>query len=181
VCTQTGYTRIVWGRWGMRTLASLAFVVVAGPVAARAQSLGDLKPGARVRVEVKGFATSGLTLNVSRLTSDTLFVTDRTGSPLAFPVTDLTKVEISRGMSHVKGALIGAGVGGAAGIMVGLIAAGMPSGFPAADHGTDPNSGKHFVQGFAATMAVGAVIGGLFGSERWQRIQLRGLTIAIGR
>jgi hypothetical protein len=178
---RTRHTRIVWHRRGMRALSSLAFVLAGGPVAARAQSLGDLKPGARVRVEVQGFATAGLTLNVSRLTSDTLFVTDRTGSPLAFPVGDLTKVEVSRGVSHVKGALVGAGVGGAVGCMVGLIAAGMPSGFPTADHGTDPHAGKHFVQGFAATMAVGAVIGGLFGSERWQRIQLRGLTIALGR
>ena len=177
----TRYTRGTRDRLVARTLASLAFVLTTGPVAARAQSLGDLKPGARVRVEVQGFATAGLTLQVSRLTSDTLFVTDRTGSPLAFRVGDLTKVEVSRGVSHIKGALVGAGVGGAAGLMVGLIAAGMPAGTPVADNGSDPHAGKHFLQGFAATMAVGAVIGGLLGSERWQRIQLPGLGIAFGR
>ena len=92
-----------------------------------------------------------------------------------------TKLEVSRGMSNRPGGLIGAAVGGAAGIFVGAIAAGMPRGFPVSSGGGgDPHAGKHFAQGFGATLALGTAIGFMVGSERWQRIHLDPPIVADG-
>jgi hypothetical protein len=90
-----------------------------------AQTLTDLRPGARVRVEVLGF-TNRLTGTLVRRASDTLVIDLGKSDVRSLPITALTRVETPDGRNHVQGALVGAAVGTGAGMIVGGIVASMP-------------------------------------------------------
>ena len=171
--TTSGGRRVV-------TAACVMLGLVSAALPTRAQTLADLPAGARVRIDAAGFAMGGLTWRFIRLSSDSLIVSLGNEEPFAIPKWALTKVEVSRGVSRVHGAFVGAAIGGLGGLIVGGIVASAPEGFPVGSGGGgDPHAAKHFAQAAVPILVAGTAIGALIGKEQWARVQLP-MTVTLG-
>jgi hypothetical protein len=151
---------------------------------ADARNLDALAPGTRVRVllpeqERQSGSTRGGHLvrgTLVRLTADTMYVavTDSLG-PLAIPRHYVQRLDRSRGVPSAVGSGLRRGlIGGVACAGVGLLLA-------AGDNSaTKRPYGEWALAGGATCFAVGATLGALFPTERWQRVRLAPV-VAAGR
>jgi hypothetical protein len=148
-------------------LTRLLVMVALLPAEVAAQALPVLPEGTRVRVRGPALPAGSLTGNVTFATTDSMAVLGPRGVVrLAQP--DINRVEVSRGRSHVRGALKGTLVGGLVGA-VGMAMIGSIGDANGADEGqTISGTGAGFIIGMFVGPPVGALIGGVRGIERWR-------------
>lgn len=152
-----------------------------------AQEASTVAPGARVRVSLRRDTQTYLTREriIGSLVSvqrDTIVVSERAGRPdLALPIEWARSLEVSRGRksSAGKGALIGLLSGAAAGVTTALVVC--------AD-GECESGGVH-LKGFVSTVfglggglfgaGVGALVGGRFHGDRWEKVSIKDLRVGM--
>ena len=164
-------------------LAFVAAAVLAAALPAPSAAQEVLAPGTRVRVTVPDQKHPLVGAFVSR-TADSLMleiparswngVGRRPVELVSLPVPRITRLEVSRGRrSHPgRGAGIGALVGAAAGLALGLAASADNSGWFEIGPG-EVASATLVMGGIGA--GVGAIVGGLSHSERWEATTLPNL------
>ncbi len=148
----------------------VAMLCVMLPTTGMGQML-EVQPGARVRVLAPGALAGRLTGIVIARTADSLTISRANASPLAIPMSRLTSVELSRGKSHAAGALKGLVIGAGVGLVLGLTPIPEPT---CTSRGCDPEltRGEFLGSMILGSGGVGAGIGAIVGSERWDRYQL---------
>lgn len=145
------------------------------PIPASAQSILELQPGGRIRVETPGFP-GPLNGTLVRATPDTLWVRWTEGDTAAVLASNLRKLEVSRGQgprrvgeSAGRGFVIGAAIGATFGAVMVLAASPEDTDFFGGTLGT--------VAAVAAVFAApGLVVGALAGvrrAELWEQVALR--------
>jgi hypothetical protein len=147
-------------------VSGLDSVVYHGPTKADLpRELTLVKPGMRVRLwnpDSIGYRRPG---TLQRLTADSIFITRADGVVVGRDVAGLDGIEISRGRSRGAGALRGAVAGfGVGGVLL-----------PLSGLTHRPEGGLDFKTlvkptNYLIGAAVGTVIGGLSGVERWKRV-----------
>lgn len=160
----------------------LGLVVFLSAGVARAQSIPELRPGARVRLVAAAFSRRPLVGTVSRLdaTAVELQTADR-NQPTLVPRDAITRVEISVGRrSRSRGALIGGSLGAAIGVIAVLATPGEPCEpnlFGCPPFGITKGMASVLIGGIGA--ASGALIGSLIPpGERWKAPAAGRLSIA---
>jgi hypothetical protein len=142
---------------GKRVVAVLAVAVVAGVGRSSAADRGEVRVGATVRATTPGGVLSGTIAEV-----DPAAITLRdplSRRMLSIPREEISRLELSRGRSRGKNALIGAGVGLAVGLGVAVIANSQCQG--------DMLCGVEFALPVLTT-PLGALVGvAIPGNQRW--------------
>jgi len=142
----------------MKTIAAL---VLLGSMAAVAAA-EDLAAGTRVRVTGKGTIGS-FTGSLVEMDSSRLVVRLRDGGTLRMPLTDLRRLEVSRGPSRkLKCGLLGATIGGLVGFVAGT-QANEPDGWY-----SDSETGLMLS---VPAAVVGTLVGVVVGDEKWRRVE----------
>lgn len=147
-------------------LAAL-LVLAALPTPARGQALGELQPGARVRLRAPPVVAGRLTGTVIGRTGDTLVVAGEKVGQVRVPVRALSRIEVSRGKSHARGAIAGTMWGGGIGLALGVLMAAAP-----ADSADDVSRGEYVLWSTVSGALVGLPVGAVIGRERWERFDL---------
>ena len=164
--------------------AACALLLAAGPSAAR-----QLTDQSRVRVTIAGELAKGGVIPGKRhqivgrfVGMDSEHVILAKGSPprnVPVPKSAITRFEVSRGRSRLKGALIGAGAGAVAGAVWGLVAHAQCQSEPSTGGFSLDLCGLEFVVPMAIAPPAGAVAGLLIGKERWARVPSSALAIGV--
>jgi len=155
-------------------------VLAAAPLAG--QQAPALEPGARIRVTVDG-AGPHVQVGVYQGVRDTILVLQAGSAPISIPLGRLRQVEVSRGRKgHWRA---GAGVGF-------LVGVGAAVAFEAGSGSTAPcdqeqnqdamSSGECLgiaAAGVALSTGLGALVGGLVRTERWQEVPVEGLRLTM--
>jgi hypothetical protein len=167
----------------MRHRALYSVVAVAWCVAmaipraeAQLASLAEFQPGTRVRVQAPGVVAGPLEATVVARSRDTVTLTRQHGGPISVPLGAITAAEVSRGRSHGDGAVKGLSWGAGAGLVVGLLSAIVydarsdACGLEPCENDLSP--GEVVAGGFLTGAVLGAGIGAIAGSERWERLTI---------
>ena len=156
----------------------LLFFLASLPAASTAAQANTIPSGTRVKIE-----TQPKTQVVGKLLSqlgDSIIITGAGSHRIALASDAVTRVEVSRGRSHVHGALRGMKVGSlAVGGGVGLIV-----GAAYIDGYSDRNSIVPLYvlvfSGAAVGAVYGAAIGGILGAERWSTLYSAPMRVSFG-
>jgi len=132
--------------------------------------LGELQPGARVRVEAPGIVAGRYKGTVLTRTGDTLTLGGPSSAPVRLPLDRLTSVAISRGKSRSAGAVRGIAWGAPIGLLMGVLAVGLAE--DCTNCTDEPSDGEAVALGTLGGALWGAGIGAIIGRERWERFQL---------
>lgn len=155
-----------------RILLRVAMLLACAPTARASAQLAELQLGARVRVRAPGEVAGRLTGMVLSRSADSLTMSRPNATPLTLAIAKLSTVEISRGKSRSRGALKGIAWGAASGLGLGLtpITESTCTGGTSAVRGTcEPVSRGSFIWTMVVgSVTIGAGVGALVGSERWQ-------------
>ena len=149
------------------------------PYVPLAAQMLDMQPGARVRVSAAGALAGRLTGIVMARTADSLTLARSNAGPITVPIARLTRAELSRGKSHGLGAIKGLVLGAGVGLLLGLTP------IPESDCGSGRCDVKQSRAEFMGQMMVGAGglgagIGAIAGSERWERYaMLKPVSLAL--
>lgn len=150
------------------SLAALALAPAVPWRAAVGQEVSRLEPGMRVRVTAPDLGLDKRQGTVGAVRGDTLFLA--VDSTVPVPVTAMTRLEVHRGTTSNagKGMIIGGAIGAGLGIAAGVWGQGLCGFGEGEDCWTAiPLLG---VLGGAAGVGMGAVIGSLSSSDRWERV-----------
>ena len=148
----------------MKPLALLILALLLSGTTLPAQEAGAaVKPFTRVRVHAPGVAAKALVGNAVLVDTDSL-VLAQGGSTrwLVVPTDAVSRLEISRGRSHLGGALAGAGIGGLVG---GVGLAGIAA---IQERRVDGWTFAVLILGAVYGAPVGAAVGAVVGVERWE-------------
>jgi hypothetical protein len=154
-----------------RTAVLLAALLVAPSFRLAGQTQASVAEGDRVRLSVRhGTGKQQIVGRVTTVGRDTIIVAEDQGAPTAIPRAAIEKVEISRGQhgNAGRGALIGLGVGAIGGGVVGAIGASCNSSQEFCLFNTDAEIATGALVFGAMGTVVGAVIGALTRSDRWE-------------
>ncbi len=161
----------------MRWLVLLAALLLAcAPTGPPRFWIEPVAPGDRVRVTAWSVVPGRPVGTVVSLGADTCVLeVEGRAEPLTLPLASVTRLEVSRGQeSNVgKGALTGGLIGAAFGLFVGLIVGSDPEFF-----GENAFANSVAVLG-GAGIGVGAIIGSLSTSDRWEEVPLERLHVSI--
>jgi hypothetical protein len=147
--------------------------LLATPLAAA----GQLIDGAKVRVKIAGeladdgsvTQSDGSQSIVARflaMEADHLILAvDSTSKSIRLPKAAVTELEISRGRSQLKGALIGAGIGGLVGLVWGSVERSRCLSKP-----TQFLCGLSFIGPMAVASPAGALVGAMIGKPQWAKV-----------
>jgi hypothetical protein len=160
----------------LRWRAVLEIVVALGCVAgvASAQAYPELQPGTRVRIRASNIVGQ-MTGKIASRTADVVVVDDERGTVMTLPFSELSDVQVSRGVNHSRGALQGAMWGGGLGLGAGLMFAALPNSARNSQSGFGlgpPSDAEGVFIGAGGGLVLGAALGALGGSERWERIRV---------
>jgi len=165
----------------LRIAHLVAVLAAVAPTEILSQDKPSIKPGSRVRVTAPSVFDKRVAGTVSEVKSDTLAVSVEEGvSVLLVSLKDVTRLEVSHGRrSHAGlGAKIGAMTGFVTGFVLVVATYEECTGFcPAPDPGpvgTAAIAGLAFGIGGAA---LGAIVGALIKTDRWEEIPLDELRI----
>jgi hypothetical protein len=144
---------------------------------ASAQSVSDLQRGARIKVTpATGKERTGAFVSFAN-DSLSFVINDVSATRLVLPLAQVKSVRVSKGRNRsrgsVKGLIIGSLAGVAAGAMVGAASTTRARGDCILD--CTKSQSAMFAGIFYGSLGVigGAIVGGIVGSEDWQRIDLR--------
>ncbi len=162
----------------MRSILSLAVLPLLVPLQnITAQQAPPIETGSRIRVTAPALGFDKLVGTSVEADATRIRVqVDDQAAPMTISLTDVTRLEVSQGRKSnaVKGLLIGSIVGVPIG---GLVAMQFD------EEGGDPGPGEYFlfgaVVGGAAFGAIGAGIGALVKTERWDDVPLDRLRVNI--
>ena len=166
-------------------LFKISVVALVGLFAMPITAAGQLSEGTRVRVKIAGrLADDGRVTPDSSSQSvvgrflaleadEVILAVGSTPKNIRLPKAAITNLEISRGRSRAKGALIGAGVGGLVGVVWGSIerlrACSKPPHF---------FCDLAFLGPLAVAPPVGAIVGTVIGKPQW--VKVSPTTLALG-
>jgi hypothetical protein len=159
---------------------ALALLLVATPVAGRAQALDSLAPDARVRVDLPATGRSWRGRDQAQsvigtlvgLRADTMLLAVRAGAvPVRIPLASTRAVFVTRGrpprwQAAARGAVVPALMGAALSAVSGSIRR----------RDGDPNPGRMALSSAAWGAASGAVLGAWSPKERWRRLTVPSAT-----
>ena len=163
----------------LRSLRLTPLLLVLLAPRARAQ-LGEVQPGARVRIQAPGIVAGRYAGTVLSRTADTLVLGSPNTAPVQVPVVRITSAEVSRGSSRSLGALQGLKWGVPIGLAIGVIAAAGSdnpdnlycSGFDNCGQSDGAFRARVITAGVIGGAFWGAAIGALVGRERWERFDI---------
>ena len=152
-------------------LAMLAAVLLGIAGCAPAMQHDDaLRPGATVRLKTTERGARWLRGELVSLDAESLRVAPRGRADTVVAVTQVRRLDVSRGRRGQvgRGALLGTGIGAAAGLIVALTAIS-----PSGDHFIDPAAVRAIVTvlGAVGGAAAGAVVGASLRDERWAEVR----------
>jgi hypothetical protein len=156
--------------------AALGVLLALTPLVTSGAQRAELREGARVRLIAPGVVSrrvEGVILSVGR---DTLSLAPTKGAPLPIAMAAITDAQVYRGKSvgagAKKGALWGAGVGLVVAVGIAATSSGScPDGGDSCKTGAGVASGAVYT-GISVGL-VGALIGAIRGSDRWEQLTLR--------
>jgi hypothetical protein len=146
-------------------------LVLGAPLGAQsAQPMGELHPGARVRLDAPGVVSDKFTGTVLSSSADTFTVANPSTVAVTVPMAHITSLEVSRGKSRSAGAVRG--------LMWGLpigLALGIPYSGGGQKQGCSTCDSPAAIVAYTGIAGAvwGAGIGALIGREKWVRLQLR--------
>jgi hypothetical protein len=144
--------------------ACLPLLCLASASGLRAEEVGVIAPGARVRVTAPVVGSKPLLGAIATVTEETLDLRVKRQEPVvSVRRADIVRLQVSRGRARRKAALIGGSIGAAALLGVTYFDCTQWS----AD-GCDPAASVAASAGIG--FAVGAAVGALVAPERWQEI-----------
>lgn len=158
-------------------VASLLTVAVQPIAAQNAQSLAELQPGAKIRIEAPGVVARHYVGTVLARNAETITMGSANSLPVTIPIAAVTRLEISRGKSRSAGALRGILWGAPIGLVAALITPAEGFNSPYGPTSQNEWSKAELVGAGAIGGALwGAGIGALVGRERWDQFQLASRT-----
>ena len=135
--------------------------------------LPAISAGTRVRVDAPGIVTDHFVGTLLFPASDSLLLARDDGPPVTIRSAQITSLEVSRGKSRARGAVMGLLVGAPIGVAVGMLFSREPevviNGSPRKNQQNDTRD-----MGMAGA-GIGLIIGGAIGRERWVRLPLPGV------
>ena len=157
------------------------------PLIGTAQQLSE---ESRVRVRITGELANGSVIPSKKsqaivgrfLAMDDEHLILAVGKPpqsIRLPRSAVTSVEMSRGRSRLKGALIGAGVGGLVGVVWGLVAYSQCKSEPSTGAFSIDLCGLEILAPVVTGPSVGAVVGLVIGKEQWAKVPPTTLGLVI--
>ena len=157
-----------------RVMLAVVLALGIGATAASSQTLPELQPGMRVRIRAPSVVDGRVTGKIASRTAESFVVVAEPGAEFTVPFAALSELTVSRGISHAAGAVKGAMWGGGLGLGVGLMFAAVPHSDAQSGSGFGfgpPTAGQSILIGTGSGLAIGFVLGGLSGSERWERVR----------
>ena len=146
--------------------AVIALLASAAPLHAQQSAPEiEIRAGSRVRLDAPGIVGDHMVATVISRTADTLTVAAPNASPIAVPISRITRLEVSRGDSRSAGALHGLKWGIPIGAAFGVLGLALVDDCETC--GSPPNRAA-IVPAFAGAGAFyGLVIGAIVQHERW--------------
>lgn len=145
-----------------RSLLVIATATLLAPqLVAAQQHAAPLSPGTTIRITAPQTLTGRTTGAFHAARSDTLWMQSGRSRQLAVPMGAVERIEVSRGRSRLKWALIG----GASGLVAGFVLGGMAGG--SEDDLTGTGAAVGAVAGSAQGLVLGAIGGALLAPRRW--------------
>ena len=159
----------------------LLSLLLSSPAVSGAQALNagkaQVKQGDRIRVTSRQTGEKPVVALFRGMAGDSLFVFRNPGGPFALALSDVEQLDVSR-ISRTRGALYGAGIGIVPGTLLW-----MPVWCQEGHNTGEISTGECLIRsltfGIPTGVLLGAVLGGLMGSETWRPISLPG-TLRIG-
>jgi len=162
----------------VRNALTLTLVLLAIPIAARAQTNGDsaVRVGQRVRLKIEGETIPWRHGNVTSISADTIWLASQyRATPLAVPRRSIRQLEVSQGSrSHfLQGLAIGLAGGALIGGAIGFASGDDPpcEGFFCFRYSAEEKAGAGALIGGVLGAALGGVVGAATKSERWAAVR----------
>ena len=161
----------------MRRATLLIAVLVLTPLTTAAGQGAIAAPGARIRVSAQGLATTQVVGTVVALHADTLVLAPQSGRGLlALPLESVQRLDVSRGRKSLAGA--GAGIGGVIGAVSGAVWGAASCAEPSFVAPEQCAIMGGLLVGAGGAL-LGAVVGALSKTERWQEVPLDQLRVSV--
>jgi hypothetical protein len=146
-------------------------LVFGAPLGAQSvQPMGELHPGARVRLDAPGVVSDKFTGTILSSSADTFTVANPSTVAVTVPIAKVTSLQVSRGKSRSAGAVRGLMWGVPIGLVLGIpfSSGGQKQGCTTCD-----SPGVIIASTTLAGAVWGAGIGAIIGREKWVPLQLR--------
>ena len=159
----------------VRVAMLIILALALGDGVAAAQALPDLQTGTRVRIRAPNIVDGQLTGKITSRTAEAVVVAGEHGAEYTVPFAALSELNVSRGVSHTRGALKGAMWGGGIGLGVGLVFAAVPNSERKSQSGFGlgpPTVAEGILLSTGGGLVIGAGLGAISGSEQWERLHL---------